>query len=162
MKRLDLSYNALSGVIPAEIGQLQGASILLERNHFHSSTNAPLSLCLESLVKDFDLIDNVTFCPLERYALVDFYNSAKGAEWTDRSDWIDEYVNHCDWRGVTCDNATNRVTKLNLRNNGLSGKLSESIGKLSSIEVLDLSDNDIKVTSSCSIHYTFLPHLHDC
>ena len=162
LKRLDLSNNALSGVIPSEIGQLRGASILLERNHFHSSTTAPLSLCLESLVREFDLIENVTFCPLERYALVDFYDAAKGAEWTDRSNWIDEYVNHCDWRGVTCDNITNHVTKLSLRNNGLSGKLSESIGNLSSIEVLDLSDNDMKVTSFCSIHYTFLPHLHDC
>ena len=152
MKRLDLSNNALSGVIPSEIGQLRGASILFVGKSFHSSTTAPLSLCLESVVKEFDLTENVTFCPLERYALVDFYDSAKGAEWTDRTNWLDEYVSHCDWSGVTCDNNTNHVIQLNLSNNGLSGKLSESIGNLNSIEVLDLSDNDIKVTSICSTH----------
>jgi len=37
------------------------------------------------------------------------------------------------------------VIELNLSNNGLSGRLSESIGNLTFIEVLDLSDNDIKV-----------------
>ena len=37
------------------------------------------------------------------------------------------------------------MTKLNLTNNGLSGRLSESIGDLTFIKELDLSDNDIKV-----------------
>ena len=37
------------------------------------------------------------------------------------------------------------VTNITLRNNGLSGKLNERIGDLQSLEVLDLSDNDIQV-----------------
>ncbi len=146
LKLLDLSNNTLSGVIPSEIGLLRGASILLEGNLFrNSSDTAPLSLCLLRGAEDFDLANDTTLCPPERNALSDFYDSARGAEWTDRTNWQDEYVRHCDWHGVSCDNDTNQVINLNLSNNGLSGRLSESIGKLTSIEELDLSDNDIKV-----------------
>jgi hypothetical protein len=146
LKRLDLSNNAFTGVIPSLIGQLQGASVLLKGIFFHTNTTAPLSLCVLIGVEEFDLADNATFCPTEQNALSDFYDSAKGSEWTDRTDWKDEYASYCDWKGVAWDDE-NHVTKLNLTNNGLSGRLSKSIGNLSFIEVLDLSDNDVKVMS---------------
>ena len=38
------------------------------------------------------------------------------------------------------------VTGLDLANNGLSGKLTVKIASLSSLQILDLSDNDIKVS----------------
>lgn len=73
------------------------------------------------------------------------YESTKGQEWTESTNWVNEYSSYCSWHGVTCD-ATNTLTeKLNLTNNGLSGKLNESIGDLKSLKILDLSDNDIKV-----------------
>jgi len=145
LKRIDLSKNTLSGVIPSQIGQLEGASVLLKNNRFQINSTAPLSLCLLFGGEEFDLADDSTLCPPERNALSDFYDLAKGAELTDRSNWLDEYASYCDWKGVTCDDDKNHVTKLNLVNNGLSGRLSESIGNLTFIEELDLSDNDIKV-----------------
>ena len=146
MKLLDLSNNTLSGVIPSEIGQLQGASVFLSDNPFQNSS-APLSLCMLRSGEVFDLANDTILCPIERNALSDLYDSTKGVEWTDRTNWQDEYKSYCDWKGegVTCNNNTNQLTKLELRNNGLSGRLSTSIGNLHSIEVLDLSDNDIKV-----------------
>ncbi len=146
LNRLDLSNNILSGRIPAEIGHLQGADILFEGNGFDSP--APLSLCMLRSVEVFDLANDTALCPLERSALVDFYYLAKGEEWTDRTYWKYEYMSHCDWKGVTCDN-TSQVIKLELRNNRLSGRLSESIGILTSMGVLDLSDNNIKVSFRC-------------
>ena len=106
---------------------------------------ASLSLCTLSIVKEFDLANDNKLCPIpiERNALNDFYYLSKGAEWTNSTNWVDEYTSYCNWKGVTCEN--DRVTKLNLTNNGLSGRLSESIGNLTSIIVLDLSDNDMKV-----------------
>jgi len=93
-----------NGTIPSQIGQLQGASVFLSDNHFYnSSTTAPLSLCLQREVKEFDLANDTTLCPPERNALSDFYDSAKGAEWTDESLWLHEYASYCDWKGVTCD-----------------------------------------------------------
>lgn len=82
-------------------------------------------------------------CPPERNALRKFYHSAKGGEWTESTSWLDQVTSHCEWYGVTCEEGN--TTRLELRNNGLSGKLSEEIGVLTSLEVLDLSDNDIKV-----------------
>jgi len=55
------------------------------------------------------------------------------------------YESICSWYGVKCDENNTHAVELNLTNNGLSGRLSESIGRLSSLEILDLSDNDIKV-----------------
>ena len=150
MNRLDLSNNALSGVIPSEIGQLRGASIFLRDNSLsNSSESAPLSLCMESSVNDFDLENDTTLCPPERNALGDFYNLAKGADWTNSLNWMDEYESYCEWHGVSCDDDNNYVMKLELNGNGLSGKLSKIIGTLTAIEVLNLSDNDIKVISIC-------------
>ena len=151
MKRLGLANNRLSGIIPSQIGQLQGASVLLNGNMFRNSSTAPLSLCLEREVEDCDLANDTTLCPIERNALSAFYDSAKGAEWTDGSLWLDEYASYCDWKGVTCEK--NQVTQLNLINNGLSGRLSDSIGHLTFIKVMDLSDNDIKVIAICSMYH---------
>ncbi|KAK1734014.1 leucine-rich repeat protein [Skeletonema marinoi] len=145
LNHLDLSNNTLSGTIPSQIGLLQGASILLKDNLFEDKTS-PLGLCMLHGVEAFDLAQDIKFCPIERNALSDFYDSAKGAEWTDRTNWLDgnEYASYCEWDGVTCDDTNQHVTELNLSNNGLSGRLSKSIGNLKFIEVLDLSDNDIK------------------
>ena len=106
------------------------------------SRPAPLSLCSTS---GFDLRDDANLCPTERKVLTEFYHSAKGREWTSSDNWTQEYTSHCDWYGVTCDDKTGKVVKLEMTNNGLSGKLSTSVGSLSSLEALDLSDNDIQV-----------------
>lgn len=110
-------------------------------------TPAPLSLCF---VSQFDLKDNTSMCPTERNALKVFYESAKGDEWTVTDNWVDEFIHQCAWYGILCseDEADRKVVNMTLVNNGLSGKLSASIANLSSLVVLDLSDNDIKVSIS--------------
>ena len=100
-------------------------------------------------------VDRVQYCTvcvrtcgdsaIDTSALSEFYDSAKGREWTNGTNWKDEYASFCDWKGVTCNDGRNHVTKINLSNNGLSGRLSKSIGNLIFIKELDLSDNDIKV-----------------
>ena len=156
MKQLLLANNELIGSIPSQLGQLQGASVLLEGNEFNVSSTAPLSLCtMRSGVEEFDLANDTQLCPIQRNALSEFYDSVKGSEWTNvvKNDiaWLDEYESYCDWLGVSCDDGKNNVIELNLRNNGLSGRMSESIGKLMALEKLDLSDNDIKVMPICSV-----------
>ena len=84
-------------------------------------------------------------CPPERNVLKEFYQSTKGGEWTDSSNWTEPYIDHCLWYGVTCTDDGN-VTGLHLPNNGLSGKLPGGIGNLTFLEYLDLSDNDVKVS----------------
>jgi len=92
----------------------------------------------------FDLRYNTNLCPTERNALKEFFDVSKGGEWTDSTNWTDPYMSHCFWRGISCVESI--VTELDLANNGLSGKLTAKIANLSSLVVLDLSDNDIKVS----------------
>ena len=92
----------------------------------------------------FDLQNDTSKCPIERNALKDFYDSSKGGEWTDSTNWTDSYISHCQWYGIEC-NEQNTIN-ITLPTNGLSGTLSKSISNLALLEVLDLSDNDIKVS----------------
>ena len=107
---------------------------------------APLELCFHPM--HFDLQNDTSKCPIERNALKDFYDSSKGGEWTVSTYWVDPYVSHCQWYGIKCKEDTNEhiTAKLELPTNGLSGTLSKSISDLTLLEVLDLSDNDIKVS----------------
>lgn len=63
----------------------------------------------------------------------------------------------CNWTGVTCNltsinpDNTRRITKLELVNTKLSGKLSDSLGKLDQIRVLNLSRNFIQDSIPVSI-----------
>ncbi|CDY15822.1 BnaC02g34410D [Brassica napus] len=60
--------------------------------------------------------------------------------------------NCCSWTGITCNSSfTGRVTKLELGNKKLSGTLSESLGNLDQIKVLNLSRNFIKNSIPLSI-----------
>ena len=97
-------------------------------------------------------------CPTERKALKEFYDLAKGREWTNSKNWKAEYVSCCNWTGVVCD-ASGKVEVLNLTNNGLSGKLSATVGDLRGLKVLDLSDNDIKVNKQLHSYDRFVPIL---
>ena len=103
---------------------------------------APLELCFHP--NFFDLTNDTSKCPVERNALKDFYDSSKGGEWTVSTNWTDPYMSHCSWYGIECSEGT--TISITLPTNGLSGTLSKSISNLSSLEVLDLSDNDIKVS----------------
>jgi hypothetical protein len=64
---------------------------------------------------------------------------------------MDPHIGHCEWHGINCNGGNNTI-KLELDNNGLSGKLSPYISNLSFIEVLDLNDNDIKVIRIMLLH----------
>ncbi|KAL0692757.1 hypothetical protein Bca4012_059937 [Brassica carinata] len=67
-------------------------------------------------------------------------------------DWVAN-DNCCNWTGITCDSSslTGRVTKLELGNKKLSGTLSESLGNLDQIKVLNLSRNFIRDSIPLSI-----------
>ena len=105
-----------------------------------------------------DLQDDSKLCRTERKALKEIYDLAKGQEWTDSENWTAEYISNCFWKGVKCD-ASGNVEVLNLTNNGVSGKLSASVGALHGLKVLDLSDNDIKVNNHLHNYDRFVPIL---
>jgi len=138
-KEFDVSNNALIGKIPSELRSLDGCKIMLSGNELMEPP-APLDLCYD--FTDFDLKDVPKWCPPERNILKQFFESTMGGDWIENINWTDQYVDHCNWQGVDCDDSV--VTGLNLSNNGLSGQLMSEISELNAIEILDLSDNDIK------------------
>jgi len=146
LEMLDLTNNTLTGSIPSVLGALASAAVLVQGNGMirgptKNETIAPLSLC--SNVPKFDLSGDSIWCPPERNVLRAFYNDAKGQEWTISTGWVDEFNNHCEWYGVEC-NEVGKIVELSLNNGGLSGKISDAICNLKSIERLDFRDNNLK------------------
>lgn len=97
------------------------------------------------IVNSSTLIAQVS--PEERQALIDFYTSTNGANWkntvANNKPWLinDPTSLVSSWYGVTVSN--NRVTKLSLSKNNVTGTLPNSIGNLSNLTQLILSSNEI-------------------
>ncbi len=74
-------------------------------------------------------------------ALTALFDATNGDSWQNSDGWL--YTEDIgQWHGVTTD-AEGRVTKLNLRDNRLSGELPEELGSLSGLTELDLRDNQL-------------------
>uniref|UniRef100_A0A7N2LMD5 Leucine-rich repeat-containing N-terminal plant-type domain-containing protein n=1 Tax=Quercus lobata TaxID=97700 RepID=A0A7N2LMD5_QUELO len=82
---------------------------------------------------------NVKCIHTEREALLSFKNGL-----TDPSGRLSSWVSEdcCQWRGIECNNKSYHVTKLDLRNAGLGGKINASLIHLKHLNYLDLSAND--------------------
>jgi len=181
---LDLTNNTLTGSIPSAIGVLVNAAVLVRGNDLTGGQNkddeivpplefnrdefnwdefapppqhkndklAPLSICAN--VHGFDLFHDPIWCPPERNVLRKFYYEAKGQEWTNSTGWVGEFNNHCKWHGVQC-NEKGQIVSLKLMNGGLSGRISDEIGNLTSLEIIDLRDNDLKGSIPSEIGHLF-------
>ena len=80
----------------------------------------------------------------DRPTLIALYNSAGGANWTNKDNWGSTAPLN-DWFGVTADDSEN-VTALDLSGNNLRGTLPSDLGTLTSLTTLDLSDNGLSGT----------------
>ena len=77
----------------------------------------------------------------DRAALMALYEAAGGRRWARRENWrsdrpLDE------WHGVETD-GEGRVTRLDLRENGLAGSIPSELGALAALESLDLGENGL-------------------
>ncbi len=68
-------------------------------------------------------------------ALVAFYNSTSGPNWTDHTGWLQTDTT-CDWYGIIC--TANTVTELELFENNLVGTIPPELGNLRNLQVLYL------------------------
>ncbi len=77
----------------------------------------------------------------DRAALEALYDATGGASWTNSAGWKTS-VPLGGWYGVTTD-ASGRVTRLELGDNGLTGSIPTALGSLARLEWLDLSSNGL-------------------
>lgn len=72
-------------------------------------------------------------------ALINFYNSTSGTQWTNNDNWLSGSVKT--WYGITVSG--NRVTGISLADNNLSGYIPDSISLLNKLNKFDISSNEI-------------------
>src|SRR5512138_2008526 len=77
---------------------------------------------------------NAQVLPADSLALVDFYNSVGGPNWTDQGNWLTGPVST--WSGVTVTDG--RVTGLEIVSNNMSGTIPATIGQLTELTRLRL------------------------
>jgi Leucine-rich repeat (LRR) protein len=90
---------------------------------------------------------NVTIVPSARdrdsLALVDFYNSTDGANWTNKFNWLtDKPIDT--WNGISVSEG--RVSGIFLYDNNLSGTISASLENLSELKILNIYGNALTGT----------------
>ncbi|MEK6476265.1 FG-GAP-like repeat-containing protein [Catalinimonas sp. 4WD22] len=75
-------------------------------------------------------------------ALVALYYATDGDNWTRNDNWLTGPLDS--WYGVTVSEWKNRVSRLSLHNNNLSGTIPSEIGELNSLSYLYMSENRLE------------------
>lgn len=88
--------------------------------------------------KTFDCQSVTDVVEADCLALVSFYNATNGAGWTNQTNWLLSTTVE-DWFGVSVLNQ--RVIKLQLQENALTGTLPASLADLQGLQMLDLTKN---------------------
>ncbi|OQX26071.1 MAG: hypothetical protein BWK80_12410 [Desulfobacteraceae bacterium IS3] len=73
-------------------------------------------------------------------ALLSFYNSTDGKNWSDKSGWLDT-TTPCTWKGVVCEDG--HVAQLKLSGNHLVGTLPSELGDLAYLKELYVDNNQL-------------------
>ena len=92
-------------------------------------------------------------------ALVDFGNALDYKSWADSTNWLSS-ESVCTWNGIKC--SKNRVKEINLKNNGLSGKLPPTLGNLTAMVEFKIGSSRTPDYTGCSdkgtnLHNSGLP-----
>ena len=146
--KLDLSQNNLSGEIPAELGDLTNLQILYLRGNELSGT-IPSWLVNLTELRELSLWSNQltgTIPPevapaQDRAALLVLYRATDGANWTDSTNWRSN-ESLSEWHGVSTD-GQGRIEELRLSDNGLTGMIGAELGVLTHLTGLYLNDNEL-------------------
>ena len=163
---LDLSDNGLEGRVPGSLGRLsQMTELRIGGNAL--AGRLPLSLSSLPSLGEFRYADTDLCVPTEepfrawmnaisshagtgvdcapptdRQILTSLYDATGGPEWSNRENWLTNRPLE-EWHGVTVD-TNGRVTRLDLRNNDLTGEIPPELGALASLEHVLFGRNELR------------------
>ena len=98
----------------------------------------------------YDQRSSPGFAPgfIQRYALVVWYYSTNGDDWSERDRWLDPNLHECSWSdSIFCKtdvSLAQAINGLDQTKNNLVGTIPVEIGLLSRLEFLRLSDNQLR------------------
>ena len=159
---LNLHWNRLSGPLPPELAGLRSLrTIYVDRNQLTGPI--PAAFTQLTSVETFYWSGNEGLCAPgttdfedwrgerdlkgprcnegDREALERFHHDTDGANWTRSEGWLESAALE-QWHGVHAD-SLGRVVGLDLSNNGLRGRLPESVAKLGGLSVLRIGGNAV-------------------
>lgn len=138
------SYYTINGTkVPSRVIALR-----LVPSDYNPADDEKYALCRSQRRKNAYPAVSVRECE----ALIDLYKDAWGTNWREKTHWVEavqfkpenDYsenaMNVCNWRGIIC-NSQWRLVGIDLENNNLINKFSNSFKKLNNLEVLNLSEN---------------------
>ena len=69
---------------------------------------------------------------IQRWALATFYFSLYGLEWTTKDGWLDSNTlgDECSWHGITCEENTGVVKRIDLSENYVQGDVPHEVALL--------------------------------
>ena len=116
------------------------SGVLDDDTHMDSSMTPGEKSDLEAFLLQIDTNEGATEAT-DREALVAFYNAAGGPSWTASWNWTTSKP-LSKWHGVVT-NSNGLVETLHLGDNGLTGRIPDSVADLKSLTTLDLSGNPL-------------------
>ena len=138
------SYYTINGTkVPSRVIALR-----LVPSDYNPADDEKYALCRSQRRKNAYPAVSVRECE----ALVDLYKDTWGTNWREKTHWVEavqfkpenDYsenaMNVCNWRGISC-NSQWRLVGIDLENNNLINKFSNSFKNLNNLEVLNLSEN---------------------
>lgn len=131
-------HEMLTGTVPSGIGLADGSEI-------PAGLNPILRRCLNTFPEHRFQSPGELAAALNdpevsnRIALIDLYNATDGPNWRDDSYWLTDLPISM-WHGVTTD-LSGQVNRLNLRYNGLRGRIPAGLANLGGLTHLDLGEN---------------------
>ena len=138
LERLGLNQNSLTGPIPSDFLGLERLRLF----HFADTR----SVCISGSADFAEWLTQLDvyvgpFCNEgDREALVSLYEATVGPDWDRSTGWPgDDALD--DWHGVSAD-SLGRVTTLDLSDNGLAGRVPESLAQLTNMDTLRIDGNE--------------------
>ena len=150
LEKLSLYGNQLSGNIPGELGNLENLKILWIHKNKELSGCVPLSL-REHLNILWSRLGGLGFCEevgdgspaTDRAALKALYDATDGPNWLRQDNWFTDAPLSF-WYGISADEEDDdRVARLSLGWNQLSGEIPPELGSLARLTDLSLGPNKL-------------------